>query len=111
MSELDKILGSETPITPAPAFAQNVMRAVRQEAAAPPPIRFPWGRLLTGAAATAGVIVMAGATPLLGAETASGLAQSFDWLKHVILSSGVAWMAGGALLSYLSVKLSLRLTH
>jgi hypothetical protein len=108
MTELDKSLGSDPPLIPSPNFAQNVMRAVRQESYAPPPICFPWGRLLAGVGATAGLFVFAGASPLLGADAALGLVNSMDWLKHVIVSSGIAWIVGGAILSYLSVKLTLR---
>jgi hypothetical protein len=46
--ELDRILSAEREILPSPGFAASVMRAVREEACAPPPIPFPWKRLLPG---------------------------------------------------------------
>lgn len=52
--EFDRIM-SEEEILPSSGFAASVMEAVRREAAAPPPIPFPWKRALPG-------IVFAGAT-------------------------------------------------
>ncbi len=46
--ELDRILSGEQGIVPSANFARNVMAKVRQEAAAPPPIPFPWKRALPG---------------------------------------------------------------
>src|SRR5262249_46712231 len=52
--EFDRIM-SEEEILPSSGFAASVMEAVQREAAAPPPIPFPWKRALPGA-------VFAGAT-------------------------------------------------
>jgi hypothetical protein len=46
--EFDRIM-SEDEILPSSGFAASVMEAVRREAAAPPPIPFPWKRALPGA--------------------------------------------------------------
>jgi hypothetical protein len=45
--DLDRIL-SEEEILPSSGFTASVMDAVRREAAAPPPIPFPWKRALPG---------------------------------------------------------------
>ena len=50
--DLDRVLSHEEDILPSSSFATSVMDAVRQEAAAPTPIRFPWMRALPGLVAT-----------------------------------------------------------
>ena len=46
--EINRILSREDEILPSSGFAVSVMDAVRREAAAPPPIPFPWKRALPG---------------------------------------------------------------
>jgi len=57
MDDLDRILSTDRSITPAPQFTQTVMRAVRYEAAAPPPIPFPWRRVLPIFASAAALLI------------------------------------------------------
>ena len=45
---LDRILGGEEELAPSSGFVAGVMDRVRQEAAAPEPIPFPWKRALPG---------------------------------------------------------------
>lgn len=52
MDELDRILASEEPLVPSSRFAERVMEAVREAAAAPPPLPFPWRRFALGIAAS-----------------------------------------------------------
>jgi hypothetical protein len=49
--ELDGILRSEEPLTPSSGFAAAVMESVRETAAEPPPLAFPWARFAAGAIA------------------------------------------------------------
>ena len=56
--EINRILSREDEILPSSGFAVSVMDAVRREAAAPPPIPFPWKRALPG-------LVLAGFTLVL----------------------------------------------
>jgi hypothetical protein len=46
---IDRILASEEPLVPSSGFLATVMEKVREEAAAPAPIPFPWRRALPGA--------------------------------------------------------------
>jgi hypothetical protein len=50
---LDRILGAEEELLPSSGFVASVMDRVRQEAAAPEPIPFPWKRALPGMIVTA----------------------------------------------------------
>lgn len=52
----DEILGQEERIEPSSGFAKGVMARVREEAAAPAPIPFPWVRAIPGMVLAAGVI-------------------------------------------------------
>lgn len=51
MDTIDRWLSEPDPAEPSADFAERVMRAVRREAATPPPIGLPWGRLAAGLAA------------------------------------------------------------
>jgi hypothetical protein len=57
--EINRALSGEPEIVPSSGFAESVMDAVRSEAAAPPPIPFPWRRALPGLIAWAMAIAIA----------------------------------------------------
>jgi hypothetical protein len=46
--EIDRILATEDALVPSSGFLASVMERVREEAAAPAPIPFPWKRALPG---------------------------------------------------------------
>jgi len=52
--KMDQILAAEEELAPSSGFLASVMERVREEAAAPPPIPFPWKRALPGMVAAAG---------------------------------------------------------
>jgi len=52
---MDGILGAEEELVPSSGFLASVMDQVREEAAAPPPIPFPWKRAVPGFIVAAGV--------------------------------------------------------
>jgi hypothetical protein len=52
---LDRILAEEEQLTPSSGFVASVMERVRDEAAAPKPIPFPWKRIAPA------IVLMAGA--------------------------------------------------
>jgi hypothetical protein len=56
-ANLDRILASEEELTPSSGFVASVMDRVREEAAAPQPIPFPWKRALPGMVIAAAVLV------------------------------------------------------
>jgi len=53
---IDRILATEEELVPSSGFASAVMDRVREEAAAPAPIPFPWRRAVPGIVLTAGVL-------------------------------------------------------
>ena len=46
--KVDAILGSDETLAPSSGFLASVMQRVEEEAIAPPPIPFPWKRILPG---------------------------------------------------------------
>jgi hypothetical protein len=53
---IDEILATEQELVPSSGFLASVMERVREEAAAPPPIPFPWKRFVPGMFVAAGVL-------------------------------------------------------
>lgn len=118
--EIDRILSCEDEILPSSGFAVSVMDAVRREAAAPPPIPFPWKRAIPGlvAAGVVLVLVLAGGVVAVGQlrrATSPDLSLAFPSLSTSIfgwsrnLGSATIWTALALVASFVSVKLSMRL--
>lgn len=118
--EIDRILSREDEILPSSGFAVSVMDAVRREAAAPPPIPFPWKRAIPGlvAAGVVLVLVLVGgvvAVGQLGRAASPDLSLAFPSLSSSTfglqrnLGSATIWTALALVASLISVKLSMRL--
>jgi len=112
--DLDDVLGREEDIVPSSGFAAAVMEAVRREALAPPPFPFPWKRVLPGLAAAA--LALLGFLFLAVTEFHSGSAIPTDQFAPVLAAivkgasdTGAGWIALALLLSFASVRLSMRL--
>ena len=113
--ELDRILSSEMEIVPSSGFVASVMDGVRREAATPPAISFPWKRALVGWAASG--IALAAAL-VIGVRAING--EIYVRPAHVNLpfglvtivenwnAAGGSWIVLGLVLSFASVKLSMR---
>jgi hypothetical protein len=56
LTEIDRILAAEEPLIPTSGFLASVMESVREEAAAPQPIPFPWTRFVPGILVATGVL-------------------------------------------------------
>jgi hypothetical protein len=57
---LDRILGAEEELAPSSGFVSAVMERVREEAAMPKPIPFPWKRVVPGAVVALGGVAWIG---------------------------------------------------
>lgn len=116
-SEIDRILSGQDEILPSSGFAASVMEAVRREAAAPPPIPFPWKRALPGlvVAALALALVVAVGVAAIVQISRGALAQHLATTPTLLTlprgtaGSMLAWTALALLAAFLSVKLSMRL--
>ena len=117
--EIDRILSREDEILPSSGFAVSVMDAVRREAAAPPPIPFPWKRALPGLVAgglALAVVLVAGIAAIVQLGRTSTTAQFSTSLPigmppifHGGIESAAIWTAMALLATLVSVKLSMRL--
>jgi hypothetical protein len=116
-AEINSILSREDEILPSSGFAVSVMDAVRREAAAPPPIPFPWKRALPGL--VVGVLVLAVvlvggvvAFTQLDKATAPQFSTSSPPAISPIFSGGIEsaaiWTVLALLVAFVSVKLSMR---
>jgi hypothetical protein len=117
--EIDRILSGEDEILPSSGFAVSVMDTVRREAAAPPPIPFPWKRALPGLVAAGlalALVLVAGMVAIarLGREStaaqfSTSLPSGMPPVFHGGIESAVIWTAMALLAALVSVKLSMRL--
>ena len=72
------------PVEPSAAFQARVMRQIRQEAATPPPIPFPWRRALWIALALIAGLVAA----LVQPEVATEGQVADQWLWCMVAAAG-----------------------
>jgi hypothetical protein len=115
-NEIDRILSQENQIAPSSGFVHSVMGSVRREAAAPPPIPFPWTRALPGIAAygTALVwlIVQILRTPARDATSSqftSLLMTLPAFCVRIFQVSAVDWLLIAILLTLIPVAFAFRL--
>jgi hypothetical protein len=112
--DLDRILSKEEEILPSSGFAASVMEAVQREAAAPPPIPFPWKRALPGLCAVAlAILSLIAGIILLFIHGAPAQPIPREWLAAlssiaaVSRNFGAAWILLALLLSFASVKFAM----
>lgn len=121
--EINRILSREDEILPSSGFAVSVMDAVRREAAAPPPIPFPWKRALPGLVVGGFVLALVFITVVVAivqsirASATAHLSMSLPSVLTPILGLGLqrnlesaaSWTVLALLVTFVSVKLSMRL--
>jgi hypothetical protein len=116
-AEINSILSCEDEILPSSGFTVSVMDAVRREAAAPPPIPFPWKRALPGlvvAGLALALILVRGVAAIaqLGKGTTPPLSMSMPPVPPPIFHGGIGSAAIctvlALLVAFVSVKLSMR---
>jgi hypothetical protein len=117
--EIDRVLAREEEILPSSGFAVSVMDAVRREAAAPPPIPFPWKRALPGLVVggfVLALVLVAGAAAiarLVRASAAADFSIASPSAPPPIfqgnLEYAAIWIVLALLVALASVKLSMRL--
>jgi len=122
--EMNRILSRKEEILPSSGFTASVMDAVRREAAAPPPIPFPWKRALPVLVAGGFVLVMVFVTLVVAIAQAirsSATAQFSMSLPSMLapifalqglqrnLGDAAGWSVLALLVAFVSAKLSMRL--
>jgi hypothetical protein len=115
--EIDRVLSLKDEILPSSGFAASVMEAVRREAAAPPPIPFPWKRALPGlvvAGFALALVLVAGVVAITQrASTTPQFSAPLPFVMPPIFHGGIEsaamWTALALLVAFVSVKFSMRL--
>jgi hypothetical protein len=110
-NELDLMLrthmnASNEQLTPSSGFTQSVMDAIREETTAPPPIPFPWKRLLPAAIAL--LCAMIGLGVFAGRHTPA-LPGSFDFAMNTPTAANLLWIALAIGLSLVTATVSFKL--
>ena len=104
--DLERILSNEQRVIPSAGFATAVMYAVRRDSTVPPPIPFPWKRILPMALVGMFILMalsIAGITLLI--EYPPG--QLIQW-PEPRSAVGAAWIALSLVVTFLAVRLSMR---
>lgn len=113
--ELDYIVSGEEEIVPTSGFVASVMEAIQQEAEAPRPIAFPWGRAVPGLVALGAVFAMLVAAVVEGmrmpAEAWRTSSATLASWQRIFLQPDMGWIALTLLLTIFSVFFSIRLTR
>lgn len=118
-AEIDPVLAGQNELLPSAGFVASVMDAVRREAAAPPPIPFPWKRALAGlvlAVVALGLLAAFGVfavTQHTGGSIVPQAAGNLSWrlaqgLQEKIKTAAL-WTTLALLGTFVTVKLSMRL--
>jgi hypothetical protein len=104
---IDHILATEEELIPSSGFLASVMERVEEEAAAPPPIPFPWKRAVPGILLTAGIfgwgaveLIRIG-LPALNSVTLTPPRLSANLVGSVESAGWVAFALGVSLLSWI----------
>jgi hypothetical protein len=114
--ELDRMLrthmnASNEQLTPSSGFTQSVMDVIREETTAPPPIPFPWKRLLPAAIAL--LCAMIGLGVFAGRHTPAlpqGLSRdSFNFAISSATATNLLWIALAIGLSLFAATVSFKL--
>lgn len=116
--DIDRILSRDDEILPSSGFAGSVMDAVRREAAAPPPIPFPWkralpvlvlGSLMLVMILVGGVVAMVRLGKPMTPQLPVAMPSVMPSLFNGGIQSAIIWMVVALLVALVSVKLSMRL--
>ena len=112
IDQMDRILAAEEALVPSSGFLASVMERVREEAAAPPPIPFPWKRALPGIVFAAGVLGWGGFELVrMGLATVSAVPLSAPHVPAALMLplEQTGWVAMALAISLASWMLSRRL--
>lgn len=109
---IDRMLASEEALIPSSGFLASVMESIREQAAVPPPIPFPWKRALPGLALACGAFGWTAVELVrLGLRAGSGIPSSLPHLSAALERplEPIGWVALALTASLLSWMLSRRL--
>ena len=110
--DIDNVLENEETITPSPDFLASVMRAVRRQAAALPPLKFPWLRLLPAILAMF-VAILRVFWDLIGflyePDVLAEFKEQLNQFADLAAQFGVQWIVLAVAITVVSLMLSVSL--
>ncbi len=87
---LERILTSDDELQPMTGFSTRVMRAIREEAAAPAPLAFPWARFLPGFLVNTALLLATATWLLFGPGSSAPATESMlEPRDHWIVLTGL----------------------
>jgi hypothetical protein len=108
--DIESMLAHDDDILPSSGFEVSVMEAVRQDAASPPPLAFPWGRALP---CMFSLLAALGVTIWTWAGRSNTADALFDGALRELPGIGtrpaIQWVTIAVVATIMSVFLSLRL--
>jgi len=107
MDELDRVLGADEGLEPSSGFTRRVMEAL-EERSEPPPIPFPWVRVLPALVGAVAVVVAFGVYLAVEPWSAVGVFNVAEWLEHP-LAGPVSWLVLSLAGSWAAFRMSMRL--
>ena len=108
MDELDRILGADEGLEPSSGFTRRVMEALEQDRPTPPPIPFPWMRLLPALLGALGIVVAFAVYLATGPQGPTPAIDVARWLEYP-LAAPLGWAAFSLIGSWIAFRLSMRL--
>lgn len=112
--DLERLLADEDEITPSSRLLTSVMEAVEREAAAPPPLEFPWLRALPGLVAAIAALAVGMWNALAAWSDPAAIAVLGEELRRftaLAADLGLQWVVLALAITLVSVLLPLRLTR
>lgn len=108
--DLERLLADEEKIVPSSGFMASVMQAVEREAAAPPPLPFPWLRALPGLLAMIAIWALAawqGSSVLSDPVEIEVFAGQMRQVTTFAVSIGLHWILLSVVITVVSMTLPL----
>ena len=106
MDELDRILGTEEGLEPSSGLTRRVMEALEQDRQTPPPIPFPWMRMLPALLGALGIVVAFAVYLATGPSSPTPALDAARWLGHP-LAVALGWAALSLIGSWVAFRLSM----
>src|SRR5262245_59050096 len=101
MTDRDPRLASESELEPSSGFVASVMEAVREAAAEPPPLPFPWRRFVTGI-----VLCLAACGATMYAVRQPEFYSAIDVPTLAAAAPGVLYAAVSVLLAFVVMRMT-----
>jgi len=91
--DIERLLASDVTLTPSPTFLASVMRAVKRERTALPPLAFPWKRAFPGILALATGLIGGGISVAGDTAIMRMLDEQLTQVAIMVIAAHLHWVA------------------